>query len=351
MKKNNRSRTINPSKIIAVFFSLGNGYKYNYKRFAFTLLFFASCSGHAACNNCNQNIELNINEQLSSSGNTPGYKFNSSNSTVSNVEVGGGYKSVSFSDIYGNVPDFITTPTQEYYQKLDDYFSIAIYSTNSCGTMYHPSNRPQLLEGSCKPDNGGGNFRPETFHSKLRIDKTLVGGTYFKHVFIGRYGVCIGQGCSFPTDIIATVYVNYNITVPQNCVINSGQVVSVDFGNIPSTAFKSPGQIAERVAPITRQITMQCSNIEPFRNMSVRVQANSVSGNAIVSNNEDVGFVLGDSNRREITPNQPTSTIPFMLSGTNTATVPVTIWPVSTTGKKPVEGRVSAIGFLRIDFD
>ncbi|MBF4185550.1 fimbrial protein [Serratia ureilytica] len=308
----------------------------------------------SACINCNQVVELSINQQLSSANNVIGKKEKSSSFTTQsvNLDFGGvSYKSLSFTDIYGNTPPNNTLNRSEVYQKVDDYFSIAVYYTWACGTFYLPENRPLMSSSSCQEIKGGDTVVPKRYQASIRIDRKLVGGTYAKRIFLGRYGACNGRGCVNPTKTIANVYLNYNITVPENCVLNAGEVITVDFGTIPSTAFNSPGKRADRVNPVTRQLTMQCTNIEPFRNMSVRVQANSVSGNAIVSNNKDVGFVLGDSNRRELTPNQPTSTIPFTLSGTNTASVPVTIWPVSITGKTPEEGRVNAIGFLRVDFD
>ena len=318
------------------------------------LIIFLSGQVYSKCNNCNQIINLNIKKELTLSGNTVGHKEESDSFTPNIVDLGYGgvsYKSVSFSDINGTVPSYGTVSNKEVYQKVDDYFSIAIYETGNCGVYYEPSNTAVIQTSTCKVGKTNDTYHMPTFHSKIRIDRPLVGGDYVKHIFLGRMGICNGEGCSSPTDTIATVYLNYNITVPQNCVINAGEVVSVDFGSIPSTAFKSPGQIAERVTPVTRQLTMQCTNIEPFKNMSVRLQADKVSGNAIVSDNKDVGFVLGDSDRRPLTPNQFTSSIPFTLSGANAAIVPVTIWPVSVTGRTPAEGRVSAVGFLRVDFD
>lgn len=333
---------------------LGGAYKYSGLNFLLAMFILMSPAAHAACRNCNQTVELNINQQLSSSGNSVGHTENSSSFTVSGVNFGYGgsnYKSSSFTDIHGTVPEYGTRHVTEQYQALDDYFSLAVYSRSNCGTVYHPSNGPGVSSVTCQPASTSDILVPQTFYTKIRIDRPLVGGTYAKRIFVGRYGYCKGRGCSFPTQTVANVYLNYSITVPQSCVINAGEVVSVDFGNIPSTAFKSPGQRADRVNPVIRQLTMQCTNIEPFRNMSVRVQANSVSGNAIVSSNADVGFVLADTNRKELTPNNTGSSIPFMLSGANTATVPVTIWPVSVTGRTPAEGRVSAVGFLRVDFD
>lgn len=311
-----------------------------------------SSTVHSACFNCNQTVYLNINENLGLSDNRSGYTKTSSIFTVSKHDSheGNGYYNQSFSDINDVVPPLGTSNPRIHFQKIDEYISVAVENFDSCGSSYAPFNI-RGFDNDCKHRRTTSESEPTSFRSYIRIDKPLLGGNHSKRIYIGKYGWCKGRHCQTPTSIVANIYLNYKITVPQNCFIDAGEVISVNFGNIPSTAFKLPGKIAERVTPVTRKLTMQCTNIEPFRNMSVRVQANSVSGNAIVSNNKDVGFVLGDSSRRELTPNQPTSTIPFTLSGKNTASVPVTIWPVSVTGKTPVEGRVKAIGFLRVDFD
>ncbi|ASM03983.1 hypothetical protein BVG88_18240 [Serratia marcescens] len=165
-------------------------------------------------------------------------------------------------------------------------------------------------------------------------------------------GGCNGSSCQFQDQVYARVYLNYNITVPQNCVINAGEVISVDFGSLPSTAFYSPGVKAKNVNPITRVVSMQCNNIETQTPVRLRVEANLASGNAIVSDNRDVGFVIGSNDGKELTPNLFSSYIPFRTSNEGgTSSVPIVIWPVSVTGRTPNEGPVTALGFLRVDFD
>lgn len=72
--------------------------------------------------------------------------------------------------------------------------------------------------------------------------------------------------------------------------------------------------------------------------LMMRVEAEKVSGSALVSDNADVGFVIANSNGVPLTPNNLTSKIPFRLDDSAQAQVGIRAWPVSVTGKKPAEG-------------
>ena len=104
------------------------------------------------------------------------------------------------------------------------------------------------------------------------------------------------------------------MTVPQSCVINSGQVLNIDFDNIPASSFKVAGKKAEGVNTVSRNLSIQCDNIDASADLTMRLQADSVQGNAIVSNNKSVGFVVANSSGSELTPNDLSSFIPFRLN-------------------------------------
>ncbi len=85
--------------------------------------------------------------------------------------------------------------------------------------------------------------------------------------------------------------------------------------------------------------------------LTMRVEAEKVSGSTLVSDNADVGFVIANSNGVPLTPNNLTSKIPFRLDDSAQAQVGIRAWPVSVTGKKPAEGRFTSRGYLRVDYD
>ncbi|MDX7018538.1 adhesin, partial [Klebsiella aerogenes] len=73
--------------------------------------------------------------------------------------------------------------------------------------------------------------------------------------------------------------------------------MNIDFDNIPASSFKVAGKKAEG------------DNIDASADLTMRLQADSVQGNAIVSNNKSVGFVVANSSGSELTPNDLSSFI------------------------------------------
>lgn len=72
--------------------------------------------------------------------------------------------------------------------------------------------------------------------------------------------------------------------------------------------------------------------------LTMRVEAEKVSGSTLVSDNADVGFVIANSNGVPLTPNNLTSKIPFRLDDSAQAQVGIRAWPVSVTGKNLPRG-------------
>jgi minor fimbrial subunit len=143
------------------------------------------------------------------------------------------------------------------------------------------------------------------------------------------------------------------IIVPQNCELNTGHDIIMDFGNIGASAFShaGAGNKPAGVNPQTKVINIKCMNIDAQAMLSLRLESNDVSGNFMVSDNKDLGFVVADKDKKPLTPNTLSSTIPFQLDDNASASVPITAWPVSVTGNKPTEGKFTAEGYLRVDFD
>jgi len=309
----------------------------------------------AACSGCNQTINLSINKTLGLTDNAVGHTEPSTTFSVGSIDTGffgifsPGYVSISFSKIDGTLPPFGTSPTDWVYQKVDDYFAVAVRMRNVCGAWYTPFNRRALKITTCQIDVTNGVWDPTTWDSSLKIIRPLINGTYANNIFLGRLGACPGAGCSHQAVVMANVYLNYSITVPQTCVINAGQIVTVDFGNVSTGAFKTAGAKASGVNPIARNLGIKCNNIDAYANLTLRVQADNTAGNALVSNNKDVGFVITDANDRPLTPNDFSSVLPFKLQEAG-ANVTIKVYPVSITGAKPAEGPVTSRGYLRIDF-
>jgi len=152
---------------------------------------------------------------------------------------------------------------------------------------------------------------------------------------------------------VSEVIISGGVTVPQSCQLDAGQTVTIGFGDIGASAFPQAG-VGNRPAgvnPKTRTIAIKCKNIDAQAVLSLRLEANNVSGNAIISDNPDLGFVVADSKQTPLTPNMIDSKIKFQLDDNASACVPISAWPVSVTGNKPAEGSFTSEGYLRVDFD
>lgn len=242
------------------------------------------------------------------------------------------------------------------YHKIDEYISVALSVEHpECNRQFYmPFNVKLLNNGDCQAavnPNTQATFSPVSFKSRIRIDKKLVSGTYSKNILVAESGVCQPANCQSKQAIISRIYLNLNITVPQTCTLNPGQVINIDFGNLSSGAFTVAGARPEGVNDIIRTIPIECNGIAANTAMTVRLQADKVSGNAVVTNtNNDVGFVVADGNGTALTPNNLSSVIPFSLGSDNKSSVTIRVYPVSVTGNKPAEGPVTSQAYLRVDF-
>ncbi|MDC9779504.1 fimbrial protein, partial [Proteus mirabilis] len=160
-----------------------------------------------------------------------------------------------------------------------------------------PFNERVYGNGNCTPvdyNNGGIiTIFARDWQSRLRIDRKIVSGTYSKNILIGQFGFCQPDNCTSP-QVVQNIYLSLNITVPQTCSINAGQTVIVDFGYISTGAFKTAGARAQNINPKESTLSVTCDNIASGTNLNMRLQANNVAGNIVISDNSDVGFIVTD---------------------------------------------------------
>jgi len=205
-------------------------------------------------------------------------------------------------------------------------------------------------------DNWGcGDSNPYTSGSmgrlSLYIGKPFVGNVSFSKTVVALYGNTVSGEAPGPQPM-SVINITGNVVVPQNCVINAGQVVTVDFGNLLSTDFKTAGQKPNGFTDKTFNVPIQCTNIGASVNLTLSLQATPSAQNnqAIASSNTDVGVVVTSSEGAVIIPNDANSIIPFNTDVSGNASVTLKAYPVSTTGNAPAEGVFSALATLRVDF-
>ncbi|EKT62283.1 fimbrial protein [Providencia burhodogranariea] len=241
------------------------------------------------------------------------------------------------------------------YRAIDEYISLAVRGVHpECNrTFYAPFNVELLTNEECAASQyppGEREFTSINLQAQIKITKKIVTGVYTKNIYYADMGVCEPLGCQSKQAILQNLYINLNITVPQTCSINAGQTLTIDFGNISVAAFKTAGAKAEGVNPKISTLAITCDNIAAGTNLNMRLQANNVSGNVVVSNNNDVGFIVTDANDKPLIPNNLSSVIPFYLDNNVKANATIKVFPASVTGIKPSEGAVTSQAFLRIDF-
>ncbi|CAI1948904.1 fimbrial protein [Serratia fonticola] len=323
-------------------------------------VFFFILNGHAYALSCVSGCgdsTVDISRNLTSDDNVVGMTVNSNNVPRLDISIrhSAGQEQGWSAYLGGAIPPAGTSYSDWQYTKIDDYISIALSSVGTCGRSFVPSNGLVSNANTCNPevfDEGQLTNRAEAhYEAKLRIDKKMIGGSYSKRILLVESGRCRPAGCASKQLVTDRIFVNVNITVPQSCKLNAGQVIDIDFGNVSSGAFKSAGAIALGVQPKSRVISVECDNVAGNAQLSLRLQADKTNGNIVVSDeNNDVGFRVTNNNGVPLVPNNLSSVIPFALDSNARQNVTIQAYPVSVTGNKPTEGPVTSRAYLRVDF-
>lgn len=253
------------------------------------------------------------------------------------------------------VTDFPITSTIDGYKylKLNEYLDGAMKITDSAsGVFYPPQNYIQMGSHPNVAKNQPFPVKDSNLVFRLKVTRR-----FFNMVEIPRqtmFRVYVTTTSSDPLSTpVYTISYSGTIQVPQSCAINAGKVVEFDFGDIGASLFSQAGagNRPQGISPKTQTIAIKCTNVEANAYLTMRVEAEKVSGNAIVSDNADLGFIVASASGTPLTPNSLASKIPFRLDDNASAVVGISAWPVSITGNKPSEGRFTSRGYLRVDYD
>lgn len=314
----------------------------------------------AVCTNSkgvSDNINYDITQNLAASNNKAGYVFDITKSPSTTIGVSATCPpGVGVNYTYRSYvsPHPIVESVGEYkYIKLNDYLNAAISIKDSyAGVYYPPAEYIHMGNDRNVSKNKPFAINDSDLNFHFKLTKPFVGSVNYS--VTPAFYVYVTTTNTDPLEkVVYTISYSGEMIVPQSCEINSGQVISMDFGNIGASAFSQAGagNRPSGVNPQTRSIGIKCNNMDAQAMLSLRIEANKVTGNAIVSDNPDLGFVVADGKQTPLTPNNVDSKIPFRLDDAASASVPVSAWPVSVTGNKPAEGKFTSEGYLRVDFD
>ncbi|HGM5387232.1 TPA: fimbrial protein [Serratia marcescens] len=331
--------------------------------FLFLLLISGNTYAVSCVSGCGQTVNHVISDNLGSNENSVGVTKDSNPVTISGVTLRYNQGYANDWGIYADdeIREAGFYGTDWNYKKIDDYISVALRDQDLCFTRYFPFNViARSSSAGCSALNRyegeEGTSDPHTYTTRIRIDKKIVSGTYTRNMLLAEVGKCqpgglSSSGCRSKDVVISKIYLSLNITVPQTCELNAGQVINIDFDNISSGAFKTAGAIAQGVQPKSRDISVKCDNIAGNAQLTLRLQADKTNGNIVVSDeNNDVGFRVTNNSGTPLIPNNLSSVIPFTLDSNARQNVTIQAYPVSVTGNKPTEGPVTSRGYLRVDF-
>lgn len=302
-------------------------------------------------------VDYSITDELLRSENALGYTFEITKSPNSSIGVQAicPQGTTETRTMRSYVTDYPVDHTEGNlkYILLNDYLEAAISIKDYiAGEFYPPVNYVRM--GNEKKVSKHQSFSVDDSNLKFtfRIKKPFVGSNKFNltpafHVYVTT------KDSDSLTNVVYNISYSGEIIVPQSCEVNTNETITFDFGNIGANAFShaGAGNKPESVNPQTRTVGISCKNMEANALLSMRLETNLASGNAMVSDNKDLGFIIADKDKKPLTPNNIDSKIPFQLDDNAAASVPITAWPVSITGNKPAEGKFTAEGYLRVDFD
>lgn len=294
-------------------------------------------------------------------------KFNSSNNQIGQIVTLAeksqwvGVNAVCPKGTSGNttkrsyVTDFPITSTIDGYKylKLNEYLDGAMKITDSySGVFYPPQNFIQMGSHPNVSKNQPFGVKDSNLVFRLKVTRRFINMVEIPRQTMFRVYVTTTSSDPLTTPVYTISY-SGTIQVPQSCAINAGQVVEFDFGDIGASQFSQAGagNRPQNVSPKTQTIAIKCTNVEANAYLTMRVETEKVSGNALVSDNPDLGFIVASTNNTPLTPNNLASKIPFRLDDNASAVIGITAWPVSVTGNKPSEGRFTSRGYLRVDYD
>lgn len=239
------------------------------------------------------------------------------------------------------------------YLKLNEYLDGAMkINDDYAGDFYPPADYIQMGTHANVSKNRPFPVSDSKLVFRLKVTRRFINMVVIPQQTMFRVYVTTTRNDPLTT-VVYTISYSGIIQVPQSCEINAGNVVEFDFGDIGASLFPQAGvgQRPSSVPAQSRTVGIKCTNVEANAYLTMRIEAEKVSGNALVSDNPDLGFIVADASGNPLTPNSLGSTIPFRLDDAAQAQVGIRAWPVSVTGNKPAEGTFTSRGYLRVDYD
>ena len=248
-------------------------------------------------------------------------------------------------------------PNNVKYLKVNDNIRASVQVMNqNMGLVYTPTQDPVGILIPHWTTNGKYRVAIQDYGYivKLQIVKPFVGQTRIPNTTLMNVFAANDDAITniiWGSKPIYTIGIQGIIVTRESCEIKGGELV-IDFGEISPRAFGrvGAGNKANDVAVATKDIEIQCIGTNDTAKVSVRLTADKVQDDMLVSDNNDIGFKVSDEHANVLIPNNRNSRIPLQLNDSRSS-VGIKVWPVSVTGAMPAPGPFKSRAMLNVDFE
>lgn len=241
------------------------------------------------------------------------------------------------------------------YYKLNEYLDVGlgveIYGRGYINAPFeYEHNIPDGTHYNCS-DGYKGIYQFDSGSSAklyFYIEEPFIGTVTIPATLVARLYATINSTVAIDySQPVADIYIAGDITAPQECTINGGQVIEVDFGKIPASEFSSvPGTaITDRKIPITASVN--CSGMGSGQGVEVALHATQAGSlpTVIETSNADVGIKMYDELNNEVDVNggrMETEMGSRSRLGEEDGEFIFSAAPASATGTRPKPGQFDA---------
>ncbi|WP_204353470.1 fimbrial protein [Franconibacter helveticus] len=187
----------------------------------------------------------------------------------------------------------------------------------------------------------------------FRINKPFLGQIVIPSMPVAAIYGTVRPG-QYSTEPMAEVYVQGIITVPQNCEINAGSVISIDFGTILTSQFQTKHEKPSNYTEKRTSIAYICNNIDEAVQLRMTFSGPAADDmpEALQTSNPDVGVVIKDGAGTVIPLN--TGELPMTLQQSGSyinqqGAADILTAPVNLTGNVPATGQFNASASITIN--
>ncbi|MCY1697940.1 fimbrial protein [Lelliottia sp. SL45] len=173
---------------------------------------------------------------------------------------------------------------------------------------------------------------------KLYIRRPFVGKHIIPPTYLAGVYATTTKG-SYASRSVASVTMSGTVTVPQTCIINEGDIINIDFGNIAQNVFNTKGQPPTGFSKKRIDFSIKCSNIANGVDVSLEFNGtpDTTDSTAVKTDNKDIAIRLDDTSNNPISPKGGEIPVNFNYNN-QTGTSAMQLYPINSTGNVPKTG-------------